>query len=374
MFHNQTRRILHALTSTLALSELGSMVGHFSSNKRLLSTLAGASIAAVVAVMLSTSSSTTLAATPTVVNDRPLSETTPILKIKDVALLKSASSDSNIELQVVPHGLSVAFMAKNKGQNAAPINVDRWEATITGESWSSSEPVQISSKASIPATSASNIAEIDLSNHSDVFELYPGTYTIDVIGWRWYEKDFGNFTKAGNWQDYEITANVTVDYDVDKIKASQSKILDSSGMQIGIEGEGNLYQVNQNSSKKVTFYIVNDGKADVSGVVVGSEFNMWNSGSRFPGVGTTTTIDPDPNSCEVLKPGEKKAVDAYELSDSSSPLAGPNGLSKQLGSESAIPGMYIAHMQVGTVGCATPDGQQIPGGLHTEIVTFEVGP
>ena len=102
------------------------MMGHFSLKRdtKIALTVGGVFTAALAAVLLSTSSGTTMAVAPNIVSDRPLSETSQILKIKDVAILKSASADSNIDLQAVPNGLIVSFMAKNNGQKSTPINVD----------------------------------------------------------------------------------------------------------------------------------------------------------------------------------------------------------------------------------------------------------
>ncbi|MEW5841100.1 MAG: hypothetical protein AB1753_08855, partial [Thermoproteota archaeon] len=256
----------------------------------------------------------------------------------------------------------------------AKIDVDQWEASINGESWiGGSEPVSLSTNAIIPAKGSVTISQIDLSKHRDALELFPGTYSLELAGWKWHEKDFGTYTKSGNWKDYVLRADVVVDYDINAIRASTAKLLKSDGMQVGIEGPGNLFEVDQNSPKKVSFYLANDGKAAVSGMVTGAQFNVWHSENRFPSVASTTIAEPNPGMCEVLNPGEKKMIDGYEFSKTAWPI-GANGIAEQLGSDTAMPGLYIAHLQAKTSPCTTPDGQQVPGGSYSAIVAFEVRP
>lgn len=345
-------------------------------NSKVVMSIVGTSIAAVLVVAALTLSgqSGVVATSPNLIQSEPLSESSKILKIRNISIAEARSANSNIELQAIADDRAISFVAANRGQEPAALRADRWEATMKSESAFIPDVVQAEIPESVPGKGSTALARIDLSKHNDYFELFPGTYTVELIGWNWYEKDFGEFTKLGYWEDYVVRADVTIDYDVDLIKSSPNKLLKSKGMDVAIEGSGNAFEIDQNAPKIVSFYISNDKNVKTSGMVSGSQFNVWHSDNRFPSTTTVEVAYLDRDKCIVLNPGESKLLTAYEFSKESWPIAGPGGIAEEMGSETALPGLYIAHYQATTSPCTTDEGEEIPGDTHTVIVAMEVRP
>lgn len=322
------------------------------------------------ALLIMSNNSFTSAATESIANEVSLSEKGRLLKTEIVGV-KTASVNPDIELRAELDELELSLQALNRGSKSANLDVDIWESRLSGPAWYIA-PEKVTDK--VPDIAQANIATIkrvDLSKFVKGFELFPGTYTAELAGFKWREIDFGNFTEQTYVKDYQILANITIGYDEDLITSSppENRLLKTVGMALEIQGTGNRYEITAESPKQVSFYIVNDGDTKISGEVGFGQFNIWHNNHRFPDRGTTTIRETPENQCILLNPGERKLVDTFEFSEEAWPIGG-NGIAEDLGSVS--PGIYVAHYSVTTSDCMTPEGENIPGSSHIIIAAFEV--
>lgn len=351
------------------------MTSTSSRNKKIVFAAGGATITAMLmAILISGNLVTSASATATVIEDRPLSESVKIIKIKDISVARESSVNPDVKFSAKQTASGIAFMAANSGDEEVDVAVERWEARISGELFSDPVPVKMDKSLSLAGKTSSVVAEVDLSEYDKLFEAFPGTYNLELVGWNWYEKDFGTHTKLGNWEDYVFSVDITIDYDIAQIEASTNRLLKADGMLVAVEGEGNLYSLGDDSTKKISFYLINEGNADLSAVLGGSQLTIWHSDSRYPAVAMREIRESYSTACEALKPGERKLVGSYEISKSGWPIGADDGIADQMGSKIPLPGLYIAHMEAGTVTCTTSDGQEALGDSFSAILALEVEP
>ncbi|MFY3741850.1 MAG: hypothetical protein HMLIMOIP_002310 [Candidatus Nitrosomirales archaeon] len=331
-------------------------------------------------------SNRSLAADPSIITDRPLSESFPLLKITNLSTVQSISVNSDLELQANPNNFGLSFVVTNKGLIPAVVDVDRWNMTISGEWDVANYTTTDNSDIIVPAAVSMPITSVDLSDLSEFFEVFPGTYSVKLVGWKFGEKTvsskFGETfgekilddeIRRGNFKEYMLELNVTIDYDIDRIKASPHKLLKASGMQLGIEGTGNPFEIGNNSPKNVVFYITNSGSNKISSVTADSHMEIWNLEQRFPGMVTDTIVEPRKDFCQSLNPGERKQLSIYEFSKENWPI-GKYGIAEQLGTQNPVPGIYIVHIEEGTSACTLASGEEVRGSTHSMIIAFEVKP
>lgn len=315
----------------------------------------------------------TLAAAPTVINDRPLEETTSLIKASNISAAQTIAKNQEIELQVKPDDLGITFVALNKGTSVNKLDVDQWTFSIRGERMSPQLEFIKNNNSDIPENGSIEIKRLNFADYGEFFEMFPGTYSVDLIGLKWIDPDPDNGIKGGNIRQYRLQADITIDYDVAIIRASSNKLLKSENMQVAIGGTGNPFEIDDGASRKVDFYVVNNGNTKISSKVKASEFTIWNSEQRFKGDGITGIMENDSTSCRYLEPNEKYLVSSYEFSKENWPIA-KDGIAKHLGSQDAVPGTYIAFQEVETDSCTLPDGEEVLGGTYIIFVAFEVKP
>lgn len=343
--------------------------------------IASITILSITVIYLMPSFSNSIATGSVMITDRPLAETTPIIKIKSVSIAETRSANPDIELQPRADNFGVSFVALNRGTTDARVTVDKWQSSIVGTAWGATpEVTENNVSITIPAGGSAPIKRIDFSKYTDAFELFPGNYRVELIGFKWGEWQFDicegakceSFTKSGNFEEYAVRADLTIDYDTDLIK-SRLGVLKADGMQMSVEGTGNPFTINNDAPKKVAFYIFNNKGTKISSLVSDTEFTIWNSEYRTKGDGATGFYDYATNQCEFLNPGEKKLVGYYDFSKSAWPIA-KNGIAEKLGSQSAVPGIYIAYLQASTLPCGLENGEKFEGSVSTIIAAFEVVP
>ncbi|MGI0056206.1 MAG: hypothetical protein ACREAK_02395, partial [Nitrosarchaeum sp.] len=320
-----------------------------------------------------------------IITNAPLSESIPIIKIMNISISDVASADKNITLDVTVNGFVVSFVAKNNRNSPVLLDADRW-------SYSISHPFGVTPKSItntnfiVPRNGSLEIVKIDLTEYEDIFESFPGVYSIELMGSKFQEKDFGKYKEFAKYGNYHVKAILQIDYDINAIKQqpSYNGLLKSVGMKIGIREENhtgltNPFELKDNSTKIVSFYLVNNGKERISSIVGSSVLYVWDAKNRFPAVGTDSIREPT-GVCLFLNPGESKLLDSIQFSKDGWPIRNiAQEKEKQITSDvnTAItpsPETYIAKYQTGTMSCTLEDGQFIPGANHSLIASFEVIP
>ncbi len=339
---------------------------------RIIKKVAFVAIALVVSLVALSFGLSNASAGPSLITERPLGETAQIVKALNVAVHSSQSPNSDLQMQVYSDYVGVSFVLANRGVDAQQIDVDRWELSFSTSDWlGPTEMIEENTKVTIPAGESISVARFDISKYSDFFELFPATYMVELKGLKVQEKDFGEYTKFGTFEEYYVQTDVTVAYDTAMIKSQSNRLLKAEGLQIGIEGSGDKFDITDDQPKKVSFYLVNSGTSKTSAMLAGTEFTVWNSDYRNKGDGITGIAEYDGTTCNFLSPGEKILVGTYEFSKSSWPIA-KNGIAEKIGTQVAVPGTYIAFIQAATFDCTLENGEKVPGGVHTLISAFEV--
>lgn len=310
------------------------------------------------------------AQTPGIVTEPAIyGESSPSMLAKLVAKNKHLAKDPNVEIDVKIEPDALLFTAKNVGKGPAVLDVDKWISQFSKD-----ELVLHTEKAVIDASlpafeveegKSVTVKSFDLTAYSDLFEDYPGSYTLNIWGLRWSDE------LQGNDVAYSLEAIVDFSYDEDKILSNPHRLLKADGMQMSVEGTGDTFAVQAGSPKKVTFYLYNDQEKRVSGLMGGFDVLVWNTQNRTNADGHTTIMETPGANCTYLGPGERVSLGTYDFSTTSWPIAS-NGISSKFGVDTVVPGLYIVNVEVYTRNCSLDDGEEVEGGTSSLIAAFEV--
>lgn len=347
------------------------------SNKKITIIAGGAVAAALAWMLLGSVYDRSVAATTSFVEAAPVAESSEIIGIQDVTTLSTISEKNDVSIEAVKDDAGLSFVMTNAGQNSVSIDVESWTSSLTGpfDLQEGAEVAGIEKSFVLKAGESVVLHSIYLDKYQTIFELFPGEYTAELSGWNWKTKDFGAFTKQGNFEDYFIRANVTIGYDMDMLKASPNKLLKVEDAAMTSEGNGSaLFEVGDESPRTISLYIVNNKDTRISAVASGSTFEIWNSEYRFPGKALMMSASPFVWNCTFLEPGESKKVDVFEFSKSGWPIAGADSVAELLSSDDAIPGTYMIYYTYSTQSCKLNSGEEVPGEHHSLIAAIEVVP
>lgn len=330
------------------------------------------SVIVAVLIFFAASATNSQKGTTLIAGSAPQAEASSILKIEDVKTLTEKSANENVQLQGRADGFGIAIDASNRDTKPAVLEADRWEYRIEGNGFAFDLDSDTMTGKGVPAQ-GSVLKKFDLSSQNEFFTLYPGSYSIKVVGIKVGEKDFGGVVKPYNTETYRAEVSFRVMYDLDLIKSSDNKVLSAQGMQIKTAPESTSpFVIDDDSPKTVTLYMKNENNSRTSAVLDYTAFTVWNSEHRTEGDGLETLYEVGA-PCQFLEPNETKELGTYKLSKDSWPIA-KDGIAEKLGSTSAVPGTYIVYGQAYTRSCELPNGELIPGSEHTIFAAFEVRP
>jgi hypothetical protein len=321
---------------------------------KLLSVIVGSVIASILAAILILSSNTvSLAASPAMINDTPLGETSNVFGIQKIVVANTTSPADALELQANPRGKSIDFVATNRGSIPVVIDVDKWTVNANIYGIRDSRIIDESLNTVVNSGDRLVLQTLDLSEYRSLLEYYPGTHTFELSGLKWTTELVGpylNVTTGTNINVINIEARVTVDYDQGILKSSANKLLKADAMRMSVAGTGPAFEVSDKNPKNVSFFYVNEGSSNLNFRPTHAVTTTWMADDRFPDDMVLTNIHADNRSCINLKPGDSIEIGRLQLSTNQSPIGG-NGIAHRHNSDVAIPGVYIINHIVDLLPC-----------------------
>ncbi|MEP0823954.1 MAG: hypothetical protein HRF40_00560 [Nitrososphaera sp.] len=331
-------------------------------------------VAAILTISFLNTTQVTQAQSTTV----PVTET--YVKVSNIKNVESASSNPAAELGVEKDGFGVAFYAHNKHNTNAVIDVSKWEVLIRSLDGAVMfiDTVDTNQKKIIAPNERALLHKLDLTEHKGFFEVWPGTYIIELNG---MSNGHYSIEKCGENEcdtvvldqgiSYTAKSEVTITYDAQKIRENLG-VLRADGMRAEVQGVGaDRFTIKGDESKNLVFSLVNDKKERISALNSFAVEGFWPVANRSQVAGYNTYIDHGHDACKFLEPNETKDVAHYKLAANEWPLGG-EGLAKQTEDGALAPGIYIAAIEVTTLPCMTSDGSSIEGGTHSMLFAFEV--
>ena len=305
----------------------------------------------------------------------------PVVKILNYSTLISKSSNPDLEFETLVDDHKFSFNLKNKNNTAlTELNVDYWIVSVSSPSWEShtriDNPVTVNQ---ILSNDTLKVAEFDLGIYGKRMEYYPGIYTIELIGYKWQEKELFGIIQQGFFKEHRVKTEVNIGYDVDSIKSNPNKLLRSDKeIELKVIGEENidkskLFEINTNFSRQISVILKNDENSGkkISKSVIANHLAIWKVDQRFPAIFSNFESTINDESCTYLDPGQSKEIEKLNFSRDNWPL-GNNGLSKHFDKQIAEPGIYIVYYTITTSGCATSNSEIVEDDNHNLIFTVEV--
>jgi len=290
------------------------------------------------------------------------------------SILENHSVNPQIELQYYFDEITrtLDISAYNSGINDTEMNVDGWQVTRSdsrGEQGENFILPESGRSIIVPAGNRILLKSIGLGNtvNGHDFEIFPPTYGIDFVGYKWYEGD------KGNRPDYELKLKIAVEYDKVALKElGINKLLLANNTILVINGtfaDGQPFVIDDDSPKRIDIYITNNEGGKISAIQTGDSFGIWPLSNRNLEESSGSVADYFGTECHYLKPGESVRATSIMLSKTEWPLGGKFGI--ELNQEE-LPGLYVLYYSAYTRPCTLEDGERVPAMNPTLIAVFEV--
>jgi hypothetical protein len=311
-----------------------------------------------------------IAAAPNTISAEPLWDSSePLATVREVREQAAFSTVRDVDIEVEQDEDAISVAATNRADKTLTLEIDRWVTQISGVTFDLTLPSEREmvdgASFEIPAGGSSLVKKFDLSDYSETFDTFPGIYKFKVNGLYWNE------TLGRNDIAVSLIANVTIGYDFDRIAAASDRILKSNNVVISVDGEEPTFAVEDNATKRVNFFLKNQGREPISQIVSGYSILVWNAEDRTKADGMKVNVDWAAGPCEPLKEGDAVPITTIDLARDVWPLGG-KGISEEYGRETAVPGLYVVDILVYTASCTTEDKDLIEGGTYSLIAAFEL--
>jgi hypothetical protein len=282
------------------------------------------------------------------------------ISVKDVT---SVNPDLEIQAVFDPTNNTVIFRAANIGNDVEYLNASHWnvDRSIGGQGGSGNSFDQFDPIVIQPGHYAEIAKEMI---EFDPYEITGrATFEFDLEGFNWDE------ARPGNRLDYGIEVTIWFGYDVDAIaEQSMNRLLRADNMFLAITGTGDPFDVDDEHSRRVEIYLVNDGKEKISSDITNTLFTVWPLSKPRVVEGTSGISDYfDSGGCGYLEPGERKRIGAFAMSKTSWPV---NKISEKL--DGFASDIYMLQYRVSTRSCTLENGEHVAGGNKLLLAAFVV--